>query len=315
MERKNNLKEIEKEYMDSISAQRNAERKLEEDQLKILSLQEQFEYDLKEFKVLQQKTLALKEAVYEAQKNNFKEMLNIEGFKTALNGVSPLFSKIRNTVSSKAKEVKEYVDGTASDRKWVQERYEEYKEICTKKGEDYKSKEEFEKIALALKEVEDDVGALNLKHVLGKAYKEVGNAKDSFKNVWISLGVENKISNLFHNKEQDVLLLENQQTEQEEKKSSTQENIVNDIIENKFNKKSALELWILENNIQITSKCNTSIVSMYKDYNNFLESKFGNNIPDILYSDKNGAFASALNRHFKKLVYNKDTQMINISYK
>jgi len=27
MERKNNLKEIEKEYMDSISAQRNAERK------------------------------------------------------------------------------------------------------------------------------------------------------------------------------------------------------------------------------------------------------------------------------------------------
>ena len=295
------LKELEEKYEQAIKLQKDIENRLEHTQTEIDRLSTLFDSDLKALKDAQHNTNILKEQIFEVKKHNFKEMLNGEGIKKAFGGAIPFFSKLKEAVSNKTKEVKEYIDGTSINRQWVEEVYEDYKKICIEKGEEIKSKEEFQKIALALKEVDDEVSELNLYKILGKAAKEVGQAKDSFKNVWISLGVEDKIQKLL-----------------QQKKNSHQDEAMNDseVIEEKLDKKTVLAFWISEHNIVQDVRAKTAIQDLYDNYQFFISAAYGHEkVEELAYSIKNGGFVSALNRHFEGLTQNKENKTIGLKIK
>ena len=103
------LSELEKNYESSQHQLKLIERKLQETKNTIDELHKSFESDLKDLKQCQEDNRKLKELIFEAQKDKFKEILNLDGVKKVLNNANPLLSKIKNGVKNKTTIVKEYI--------------------------------------------------------------------------------------------------------------------------------------------------------------------------------------------------------------
>jgi hypothetical protein len=252
-----NQKEIEDLLNLSTEKRKIVEVRLKETQLELTRLQEQ---------------------LYEIQKQNIKQAISVEGIKKVFGNATPFFMRIKDKTLGKVQEVKEFLDGTSFDKKWVDERYEEYKELCISKGEDIKSKEEFQKIALAIKET-DSESDTSILEKLSNVSKEIGYAGSTIKNVWQSMGVEEKIIN--------ILKTEDLQEEVEEVANIDKKTVFNDWIISRNVKKSVNKL---DNNV------------LYQDYLQFIEHVHGaEQSVELSYPYKGGAFTAALNRTFKNL--------------
>lgn len=269
--------EIEAQLLFATEKRKTIETRLKETQQELSRLQELFENDITELKVSQTQENNLQEQLYEAQKANIKQAISVDGFKKILGDATPFFSKIKDKALSHVKDMRDFLDGTSLDKMWVEERYAEYKEICIQKGEDIKSREEFEKIALAIKETEQ-LGPTSFYDKVGTVSREVGHAKNTIKSVWQSLKVEEKIGNFLKSDiEQEVPPL--------------------DLTE--VDKKTVFGAWIEARDVvKLSKEKDTS--ALHQDYLNYVEGVYGNhNVDPLTYSFKNGGFTIALNKALK----------------
>ena len=298
---------MEKRTQDKVELELNEttlnRKKIEDDltsyQLEIKKLQENIEFSLDALKAIQTKENNLQEELYEIQKNNIKEVLSLNGIKKMFVDSTPFFSSLKNKTVETVQKVKGYVDGTYFDQRWLDEKYSDYKEHCIQKGEEIKTKEEFQKIALALRKMQtNDDGDLNFFDILGKVSKEVGSAKNSVKDVFQSLGFVEKINNALSSIKEDGL-----QTEQEFIEKSlpviTKIEIKDDSLTIK-DKKNVFNEWIETRNIQ-KSKSKQDLNTLYEDYKLFVEYLYQEQKEELTYSLKGGAFTAALNRTFNDL--------------
>jgi uncharacterized protein YoxC len=279
--------ELELELKSIILQRKSIEKDLETYKEEIKKLQNDVEVALDSLKALQIKENNLQDELYTIQKESIKTTTNINsGLKKIFNDSSPLFFSLKDKAIDTVQKFKYYVDGTYFDQKWLEEKYHEYKKYCIQKGEEIKSKEEFQKIALALKKIQtNENNDFNFFDIISKVSKEVGSASTSVKNVFQSLDFVEKITNSLS--------------------SSKKENIVENFITEKpvtnqsKDKKTILHEWIKTRNIK-KSKTKEDLDSLYKDYKLFVEYIYPNN-SDLIYSLKGGAFTAALNRTFEKL--------------
>lgn len=278
--------ELEAELKTTTAQRKAVEKDLESYQEQIKQLQDNIEFALDSLKALQTKENNLQEDLYTVQKESIKAALNINGLKKIFGDSTPFLSSLKGKAVETVQKVKGYVDGSYFDQKWLEEKYDEYKEHCIEKGEEIKSKEEFQKIALALRKMQtNDDNDLNFFDMVGKVSKEVGSATNSVKNVFQSLGFVEKITNALAGSKEEVAV-EIPVTEV----SSDEE--VKD-------KKTVFNEWVEARNIK-KSKSKEDLEALYKDYKLFVEYVYPNN-SELAYSLKGGAFTAALNRTFENL--------------
>lgn len=272
--------EIESQLLLATEKRKTIETRLKDTQQELSRLQQMFEADISELKVSQTQENNLQEQLYEAQKTNIKQAISVDSLKKIFGDATPFFSKIRDKTLSKVQEMKDFLDGTSLDKMWVEERYAEYKDICIEKGEDIKSKEEFEKIALAIKEAEQ-LGPTSFYEKVGNVSREVGHAKNTIKSVWQSLKVEEKIGNLLKNED-----------------SSNQ---ITEINLAEVDKKTVFSTWVDTRNVVQLSKTNDTN-TLHKDYVQYVEHVYGkDNVDSLTYSFKNGVFTNTLNKTLKSI--------------
>ena len=275
--------ELEAELKSTNSQRKLVEKNLELYQEEIKKLQNNIEFSLDSLKALQVKENNLQDNLYAVQKENIKSALNINGFKKIFSDSTPFLSSLKGKAVETVQRVKGYVDGSYFDQKWLEEKYFEYKKHCIEKGEDIKSKDEFQKIALALKKMQsNEDNDLNFFDVVGKVSKELGTASNSVKNVFQSLGFVEKISNALNGAKED-LSIAIEKVESEKLKD----------------KKTVLNEWIEARNIK-KSKTKQDLMTLYQDYEMFVHFVYPDNL-DLTYSLKAGAFTAALNRTFNDL--------------
>lgn len=267
-------KEVEDKLNSATDNRKNIELRLQETKQELLALQERFENDLNNLKVAQTQENDLQQELYEVQKNNIKQAISVDGLKKVFGDATPFFLKIKEKTLSKVQGVKDYLDGTSIDKRWLEERYEEYKTICIEKGQEIKNKEEFQKIALAIKE---STGS-NEKSILDRVSSishDLGEAKDTIKNIISSLHLEKKISNLLKNEEV---------------------NSQNDNLQ-EITKASALETWIKTSEVDIVlPQTKEDKIMLYDNYLNFIEATYGEDkLEELAYSFKGGSFTTVLN--------------------
>lgn len=281
--------QLENELKQTNSQRKSVEKDLESYQEQIKQLQNNIEFSMDSLKALQTKENNLQEELYTVQKENIKSALNMNGLKKMFNDSTPFLSSLKGKAVETVQRVKGYVDGTYFDQMWIEEKYDEYKEHCITNGEEIKTKEEFQKIALALKKMqtneEEDVSFFDM---VGKVSKEVGSASTSVKNVFQSLGFVEKITNaLAASKEDNNYLFVNNSNREE------------DSDEQPKDKKTVFNEWIVARNVT-KSKSKQELDSLYNDYKLFVEFVYPDNA-ELAYSLKGGAFTAALNRNFEGL--------------
>jgi hypothetical protein len=302
--------EVEKLLIKATEDRKNFEKDLISYQSQIKKIQEDFELTLSSLKSAQTKENQLQEQLYEIQKANIKQTLSLNSVKKVFGEATPFFLNIKERALGAVQNVKGYIDGTHFDRKWIDEKYESYKEICISKGQDIKSKDEFQKIALSIKDVSNESSDLNLYDILGKVSKELGSAKDSIKDVWQSLGLVEKINSAISTvKESDfdsppLTYLENH--ESDNKGKNIEVSVIADNAEpmvketNILDKKSVFNEWIVNRNIRKT-KSKTDISVLYKDYDSYVEFVYPLSKTELIYTIKSGSFTNALNKAFENL--------------
>lgn len=277
--------QLEEELKVTNSQRKAVEKDLELYQEQIKTLQDNIVFSLDSLKALQTKENNIQENLYNVQKENIKLALNVNGLKKLFNDSTPFLSSLKGKAVETVQRVKGYVDGSYFDQLWLEENYDFYKEHCIKNGEEIKSKDEFQKIALALRKMQsNEDNDLNFFDVVGKVSKEVGTATTSVKNVFQSLGFVEKITNaLSTNKDYT---------------DNTPE-LLESTNSNDINKKSVFNQWVEVRNIK-KSKNKEDLNTLYSDYKMFVSFLHSEN-NDLTYSLKGGAFTSALNRTFENL--------------
>lgn len=262
-------KELEEQLNGATENRKSIEKQLKDTQVELTRLQQVFEENLVNLKVAQSHENTLQEQLYEVQKNNLKQAMSVEGIKKVFGDATPFFMRVKAKALDKVKDVKEFLDGTAFDKKWVDERYEEYKTLCIEKGEEIKSKEEFQTIALAIKEANTTSTETSLYDKMSNISREVGAAKNTIKSVWQTIGVEEKIGNFI-------------KAAEEESKP--------------VDKKMVLQDWITSRNIN-NSGAKKDMNELYGDYVQFLEHVYGkDNVTEVSYTFKSGSFTTAFNK-------------------
>lgn len=282
--------QLETELKQTTTQRKSVEKDLESYQEQIKQLQSNIEFALDSLKALQTKENNLQEELYTVQKESIKAALNMNGLKKMFNDSTPFLSSLKGKAVETVQKVKGYVDGSYFDQMWIEEKYDEYKEHCISKGEEIKSKEEFQKIALALKKMQTNEDEdLNFFDIVGKVSKEVGSASTSVKNVFQSLGFVEKITNALA-----------------ASKEENNKNLIyvdgmadNALSENLKDKKTVFSEWIEARNVT-KSKSKQDLDSLYNDYKLFVDFVYPNS-PELAYSLKGGAFTAALNRNFEGL--------------
>ena len=283
--------ELEAELKATNTQRKSVEKDLESYQEQIKQLQENIEFSLDSLKSLQTKENNLQDALYAVQKENIKAALNINGLKKIFGDSTPFLSSLKGKAVETVQKVKGYVDGTYFDQKWLEEKYDDYKTHCIEKGEEIKSKEEFQKIALALRKMQsNEDGDLNFFDVVGKVSKEVGSATSSVKNVFQTLGFVEKITTALSGAREEL---------QKELNPAPVITKVDPQDEENKDKKTVFNEWVEARNVK-KSKSKQDLNALYNDYKLFVEFVYPDQ-PELSYSLKRGAFTAALNRTFNDL--------------
>ena len=267
-----NQKDIEAEIILATENRKNIENRLKTTQQDLSRLQQLFEDDIAQLKSAQTHENNLQESLYSLQKQQIKEVMSVDSLKKVIGDATPFFMRIKEKTLNKVQGVKDFLDGTALDNQWINEKYEEYKEICIQKGEEIKSKQEFQKIALAIKETEN-LGETSIYDKLSKISKEVGHAKDTIKNVLQTLKVEEKIGNLL--------------------KGETEPNVE---VAVELTKKSVFKEWIDSQHIPTLKQQESR--NIHEGYVQFVASQYGEDkVSDLTYGYSN--FITAINKSMK----------------
>jgi predicted HicB family RNase H-like nuclease len=253
---------VEKELKEATIQRKAVEENLNSFQEQIKKLQENIEFSFDALKALQQKENNLKEELYQLQKESIKDAVSLGGLKKIFGDSTPFFSSLKGKAVETVQKVKGYMDGSYFDQKWLDEKYDEYKEHCIQKGEEIKTKEEFQKIALALRKMQNqNEGEVNFFDVVGKVSKEVGTATTSVKSVFQSLGFVEKITNALNVTKEDVGVIEKQLADKEVPiitKIDSEQTEPKD-------KKVVFSEWIENRNVK-KSKTTYDVNSLYEDY-------------------------------------------------
>lgn len=258
--------DIEKDLADIIDQRKLVESRMENTQKELIRLQELLEGDFDNLKSKQNAENNYRTELYEVQKNSIKQAMSMDGIKKVLGDATPFFLKVKEKTLGKVQAMKDFLDGTSFDRKWVDEKYEEYKKVSINKGDEIKSKEEFEKIALAIKD-SSETSNLSIYDRVSNISKEIGTAKTIIKNVWQSIGVEEKVVQLLQNnaEEETVEILD---------------------------KKTVLNIWLTSEKVNLNSS------HLYKQYTDFVKNTYGeDSFIDLAY--KQGNFTAIINRKEK----------------
>lgn len=292
-----NQQNVEKELKETTIQRKAVEENLHSFQEQIKKLQEDIEFSFDALKALQQKENNLQEELYTLQKESIKDALSLGGLKKIFGDSTPFFSSLKGKAVETVQKVKGYMDGSYFDQKWLDEKYNEYKEHCITKGEEIKSKEEFQKIALALRKMQNqEDGDSNFFDIVGKVSKEVGSASTSVKSVFQSLGFVEKITNALTNAKEDIVLTEQKLVEKEVPIITK---VDADVTEAK-DKKVVFAEWIENRNVK-KSKTTQDVNSLYEDYKLYVAYVYPEEKDELTYSMKGGAFTAALNRTFNDL--------------
>lgn len=255
------LQEVQKELDVVIDARKKEETYLNDIQKQLVSLQTTAESSLERLAAIKDEETALQYKVFLMQKEAIKDALSVTGLKKLISDQNPLVKKLKD----KGKELKEVLDGTALDKQWIDEQYENYKAKCIKSGEAVKSKEEFKKIALSLKEFKNEGSAqINaLASRAGSELKKFGKLfQDSFK------------TNVEVNSEEEV-----------------------EVIDPPASKKEGLDLWIKHSGATYDE---TKLAELYEDYTSYLEKTFEGKLEkDVIYSFQGSAFKRAFKKSFE----------------
>jgi len=289
-----NQQNVEKELKETTIQRKAVEENLHSFQEQIKQLQENIEFSFDALKALQQKENNLQEELYQLQKESIKDALSLGGLKKIFGDSTPFFSSLKGKAVETVQKVKGYMDGSYFDQKWLDEKYDEYKEHCIQKGEEIKSKEEFQKIALALRKMQNqEDGDTNFFDVVGKVSKEVGSATTSVKSVFQSLGFVEKITNALTIAKDDIASIENKLVEKEAP-------IITKVDSELKDKKVVFSEWIENRNVK-KSKTTQDVNSLYEDYKLYVAYVYPEEKDELTYSMKGGAFTAALNRTFNDL--------------
>lgn len=265
---KQSIQQVQDELQQVSHQRKAAEEKFEHLQLQLTKIQTDMEENLDSLQKLKDQESILQNKVYQLQKESLKEALSFNGVKSLLSGASPLLQKIKE----KGKELKDVFENSNFDKQWLDEQYDKYRDLCIKKGEEIKSKEEFQKVALTLKKLEKEGEDFSFSELLSKASKGVGNVGNTLKEAIKNMKTEG-IDKVLSSKPEDISL---PQTKQE-----------------------ALLQWVAERKITKAS-LNKANSELYEDYTTYLNWVFENQIPeDILYSSKGGSFINALKKQFE----------------
>lgn len=289
--------ELEKDLKETSSQRKKVELDLEKYQEQIKVLQESISFSFDSLKSLRNRENNLQEELYALQKETIKDALNIMGFKKMFSDSTPFLTSLKGKAVETVQKVKGYVDGTYFDQKWIEETYSSYKEHCISKGEEIKSKEEFQKIALALKNMQsEEDNDLNMKDMVLKVSKEVGSATNSVKAVIQSMTFIEKLKIALNgNKEIDSEFFE-EEIEYKDKKIVFQE-------------------WIENRDIQKpNTKSKDEMNKLYEDYVYYIEFLYPEN-SELIYSSKGGAFTAALNRNFESVVEENEPKKSSVKLK
>jgi hypothetical protein len=292
-----NLKDLETYYDNMQAKQIEVETRLQQTKIDIENLLLLVDDDLINLKELQQINNSLKEKIFEFKKQEFMEKVNDVTFKNVIGLATPFFSKLKETVTNKTREVKEYVDGTSSHNKWLDTQYNEYKQLCIKNCEEIKSKKEFELIALTLKDTKTD--KIKLANILEKTTNEVTNVKKTILEV-ANINVEEQLSKLlkpFEDTTNKIAAIE----------------LTEPLTSSQLDKKHIFLNWIEDNNICLSDTESNKIEDIYDHYILYILSTYHSNNPDYIYSNKHGVFTSALKRKFPNIIINKINNTINIT--
>jgi len=288
---------VENELKETTLQRKSVEENLHSYQEQIKKLQEDIEFSFDSLKALQQKENNLQEELYLIQKESIKDALSLGGLKKIFGDSTPFFSSLKGKAVETVQKVKGYMDGSYFDQKWLDEKYDEYKEHCIEKGEEIKSKEEFQKIALALRKMQNqEDGDTNFFDVVGKVSKEVGSATTSVKSVFQSLGFVEKITNALSTAREEIAHNEKELSNKETpliKKISEDDTLIKD-------KKAVFAEWIENRNVK-KSKTTQDVNSLYEDYKLYISYVYPDEKDELTYSIKGGAFTAALNRTFNDL--------------
>ncbi len=259
------IQEIQEELKSTTLLKKEKEENLHQLQSEFSKIHEALETTIKELKSVKEKESALMVQLYNMQKDAIKEHISIDGIKKLLSKENPIFKKI----SEKGKEIKEVLDGTAFDKKWLDEQYEKYKAVCVQKGEEIKSMDEFKKIAITLKELKEENSDSQIKEIFTTAKSKIKKVGEK---------VQGTLASLEHLKEEV--------SEEQEKVSELPKT-----------KKEALEYWVKIHNIQYSDD---KIPELYEKYTIFLLQAYGQmSFGEMRYSDKGGAFKTALKKIFE----------------
>jgi uncharacterized protein (DUF3084 family) len=268
------IQEIQQQLKEVSTLRKQQEENLESLKSEFSKIQVSISDSLENLQELKDKESSLQNKLFLIQKENIKEALSINGIKKMFSDSNPLVKKIKE----KSKEIKEVFDGTHLDKEWIDEHYDKYKETCIKKGEEIKSKEEFKKIALTLKNAKDEVTAIQFGDFFNKAGEKIQQASKKI---------------------QETLSSQFQETVKETIEEPKEEVIIVEIVQ-PTTKKEGLESWIKNSDREIPIEKDYSdekIPEFYDEYVSYLNILFDNNTPiEVVYSIKGSAFKTALKK-------------------
>jgi len=257
------FQEVQKELEAITEARKKEEGYLADIQKQLTSLQKTAEDSLERLTAIKDEETSLQYQVFTLQKEALKDALSVTGLKKVFSDQNPLVKKLKD----KGKEIKEVLDGTAFDKQWVDEQYEKYKNVCIKNGEAFKSKEEFKKVALTLKDLKDE-GGVQINAIASKAGNEI-----------------KKLGKLFQDSFKSSVSVDISSEEEEES------------IDPPVSKKEGLDLWIKHSGATYDE---ANLVKLYENYTSYLETTFGDKLQkDVIYAYQGSAFKKALKKAFE----------------
>lgn len=261
------LQEVQKELEEVVSARKKEEAFLSEVQAQLSALQKSTEGSLEKLSALKDQETSLQYKVFLMQKDAIKDAISVNGLMKVFSDKNPLVKALKD----KGKEIKEVFDGTAFDKQWVDEQYEKYKDACIKKGEEFKSKEEFKSVALTIKDLKTE-GNAQITAIASKA----GNGLKKF-----SKALQETIrSNVAVSSEVSV--------------SSEDES---DKLDVPTTKGEGLDLWLKHSGETYNEE---KLADLYEAYVAYLNKEFDGKIAeDAIYSFKGGSFKKALKKAFQ----------------
>jgi hypothetical protein len=272
---KETITSLNKKLVENEHARVIVEQKIKDNQKLLQDLHEEFEKDLETLKDLQDSEESLRKEISNQQKEDLNDTLSLESMRKMLGKAVPLFSKIKNSTVNKAKDVKSYIDAN-TDKKWIEQKYNEYKTIAVKKGEDIKSREDFQKIALSVKNVQGEIQELNLYDIINKLSTDAGHASKAIKKAVKNIKIEEKVEAITRKKDSAL-------------------------DEESGNKLDIFTEWASHKSVDL----NEAPESLYSNYMEYLSKKYSDlDINTIAYTKKAGSFTKALNKYKKSLETN-----------